>query len=690
VTPAVGRFFASEKDPVVVVSYGFWKRALQGRANLEAIALRFANRSFSVIGVMPAGSEFPSGTDIWFPSAAVYPYFESRTAHNFLVIARLRPGVSFEEARAEVASIGGAVKLENGSKVDEVSFSLFPFRERSVRDVRSALVVLCGAVGLLLLIACSNVGNLLLVRATARRKELAVRVALGASRAHLARQFIAESLLLTLLAAALGTLLAFWSVDLIVGLYHANLPHIGEIAVNRNVLFFTLAVAVVVGLILGLLPVLHGSADQLQTDLQQAGRGYSAHRASRRIRDGLVVIQVALTLMLLVGAGLLGRSFQQLLEVDPGFRPDNVISMTVLRSEPEDPSALRALGESNRRLLERIESLPGITNAGGISALPMSGDGANGTFLEVRDGKAPETMQEFVRRLDALPPSERARDADYRAASAGYFTTMGIPLLRGRLFQESDGPEALHVAVVSESLVRRFWPNENPIGKQIEYGNMDGDLHLLNIVGVVGDVRDNAMDRDPRPTVYTDYLQRPGSTSEFSIVVRGRGDAAGLIAAMRREVRELDPEAPVQFETIHQIVSTSLDNRRFSMVMLAVFAGAALLLATVGLYAVLAYVISQRTTEIGIRMALGAQRTDMLQLVLRQGFILLGAGVGAGILLAIGSTRLLRAFLYGIGPTDLLTYTAVILLLAVTALIATFVPARRAMSVDPMIALRYE
>ncbi len=394
--------------------------------------------------------------------------------------------------------------------------------------------------------------------------------------------------------------------------------------------------------------------------------------------------------MLLIGAGLLGRSFQRLLTVDPGFRAENVVAMTVLVPQPEEPTAMRALAQFYHQLFERIEALPGVTSVGGTSALPMSGNGANGTFMEVRNGKAPETMQEFVRQLDALSPAERARDADYRAASAGYFAAMGIPLIRGRLFQESDGPDATHVALVSQSLAKRYWPDVDAIGKQIEYGNMDGDLHLLTIVGIVGDVRDNGLDREARPTVYTNYVQRPAATAEFSIVVRGQGDVASLTSAMRREARALNPEMPTKFETVEQVCPASFDNRRFSMVMLGIFAGAALLLAMVGLYGIMSYITSQRTTEIGIRMALGAQRGAMLQLILKQSLILVAAGMIAGIILALGATRVLSTFLFGVGATDFATYFGVMLLLALAALAASYFPARRAMRVDPMIALRHE
>ena len=385
VSPVIGRFFSSEKDQVAVVSYAFWKRMLEGRTNLESTALRFSNRSFTVIGILPPQMEFPTGVDVWYPGA-IDPVYESRTAHNFRVIGRLREGVSFQSTKTELDSIGRALKLEHGSQTDAVSFGLLSFRERSVRDIRSVLFVLCGAVGLLLAIACSNVANLLLVRASARRKEVALRAALGASRGRLVRQFLTEALCLTLVAGTLGVLFASWSVQLIIGLYHGNLPRIGEIGVNTNALFFTLLISLLVAVVLGLVPVFHVSRRQLQFDLQDTPRGSSGSHT--RARNFLIVAQVALTLMLLVGAGLLGRSFQRLLAVDPGFRPENVIAMTTLLPQAEGPAATRSLAESNRRLLERIAILPGVTSVGGTSALPMSGNGANGTFLESHGAKA--------------------------------------------------------------------------------------------------------------------------------------------------------------------------------------------------------------------------------------------------------------------------------------------------------------
>jgi putative ABC transport system permease protein len=698
VTPVLGRLFSSdslaESKEIAVVSFSFWKRYLGERGNLDGTALRFANRSFEVIGVLPAETEFPPNVDVWYP-AELFPPVPSRTAHNWRVAGRLKPGVSIEQARSEVGAIGRQLKIEHGTQTDAASFGINPLRERLVKDIRGILLVVGGAVGVLLVIACSNVANLILVRATSRRQEMAVRAALGASRWRLARQFVTEAILLTLAAGVLGVLLAFWGVDLIIGAYHGNLPQVGRIGVNSTVLVFTLAVSLFAGLLLGLVPALNSSHRQLQNDLQSAGRGKSTSRSSAHFRNSLIVSQVALTLMLLIGAGLLGRSFQRLLAVNPGFRTESVVAMTVLLPDPQAQEgntepALRALAQFNHQLIDRIQSLPDVTEVGGTSAVPMSGNGANGTFIEEHGGKSAKTVQELVRQFDSLSSSERSRDADYRAVSAGYFAVMSIPLIRGRLFQESDGPDSPHVALVSQTLAKRYWLNEDPIGKQIQFGNMDGDLRLLNIVGVVGDVRDNGLERDPRPTVYLNCFQRPAATSEFSIVVRAHDDVAGLTSAMRREARALNPEMPTKFETVEQIVAASFDNRRFSMIMLGVFARSALALAMVGLYGVMAYITSERTHEIGIRMALGAQRVDMLRMILRQSFTLVLAGVALGILASIALTRLLSTMLYGMRATDVLTYAGVVGLLAVAAALASYIPARRAMKVDPMVALRYE
>jgi putative ABC transport system permease protein len=700
VTPVLGRVFTSESltenKEVAVVSYGFWKRFLGGRTDLEGTPLHFANRSFAVIGVLPVEREFPPGVDVWYPFE-IYPPNLSRTAHNWRVTGRLKATVSVEAARSEIGAIGRQLKLEHGTQTDAASFGMTPLRERFVKDLRGVLLVVCIAVAVLLLIACSNVANLLLVRATARRQEMAVRAALGASRWRLARQFITETILLTLAAGALGIVLAFWGVDLIVGGYHGSLPRVGQIGVNATALGFTLAVSLLAGFALGIVPALSSSHRQLQDDLQSVGRGKTTSRASARFRNLLIVSQIALTVVLLIGAGLLGRSFQRLMEVNPGFETESAIAMTVSMPEPEDgwwwetsPAAQRGLAQFYYQLIERLNALPGVLAVGGTNALPMSGMGANGTFI-IEDGSAPaQTMAALSEQLNALSGSGKTGDADFRVSSSGYFEAMGIPLIRGRLFQESDGPDSPHAALISQAFARRYWPNEDPLGKQLQFGNMDGDLRLLHVVGVVSDVRDEGLDAKPRPIVYVNYFQRPAAASQFSIVLRGRGDATALTTAMRREARSLNPEMPTKFQTVQEIVAASLDNRRFSMVMLGVFAGSALALAMVGLYGVMAYITAERTHELGIRMALGAQRLDMLRMVLRQSFTLVSAGLALGIFASIGLTRLLGTMLYGVEATDVLTYAGVVGLLIVAASLASYIPARRAMKVDPMVALRYE
>jgi putative ABC transport system permease protein len=693
VGPALGRFFSpeslAETKETAVVSFGFWKRLLGSRPSLDGTNLRLENRTFAVIGVLPPETEFPPGAEVWIP-AEIYPPVPSRTAHNWRVAGRLQPEVSVEQARAEVAAVGGRLKFEHGNKTDARSFGISPIRERFVRDIRTVLLVVSGAVALLLVIACSNVANLLLARATARRQEIAVRAALGASRWRLTRQFLLETILLTLAAGALGVLLAFWSVDLILAAYRGNLPQIGRISVNAPVLFFTLGISLLMGAALGLVPGLNVSQRQVQDDLQSAGRGKSTSRAHSRFRNFLIVSQVALTLMLLIGAGLLGRSFQRLMAVNPGFRAENVITMMLSTQFSDDPAAQRKPAQFYHELLERLSALPGVTVVGAISFPPMTGFKPNGTFI-IEDGSKPaETMEALSQQMTSLAGTGKTGDADYRTASAGYFQALGIPLLRGRLFQESDGPDLPHVALISESFARRYWPNEDPIGRQIQFGNMDGDLRLLHVAGVVGDVRDERLDAEPRPIVYTNYFQRRLSAAGFSIVLRGQGDAATLIAAMRREGHAMDPDMPAKFQTLTELVAASLDNRRFSMLMVGVFAGSALVLAMVGLYGVMAYITSQRTHEIGIRMALGAQRFDMLRMIFRQSFTLVLAGVTLGILASIGLTRVLGTMLYGVGATDVVTYAGVVGLLIVAAAFASYLPARRAMKVDPMVALRYE
>ncbi|MBO0860243.1 MAG: ABC transporter permease [Chloracidobacterium sp.] len=678
VAPFAGRAFLPEdaKDGgkrIVVVSYNFWQKVLGGRADLAGVKLRISDRVFDVVGVMPPGFSYPRGFDVWAPRE-LFPPELSRSAHNWEVFARLKSGVTLAQAHADLSAIAGQIKRENGKDADAVNIAAIPLREFTVGDTKNVLLIVLAAVGFLLMVACANVANLLLAQATARRKEFAVRAALGATRLRLAAQIVTENALLALIAGALGVLLAVWGVALLIGLNPGSMPRADEIGVDARALGFTIGLALFIAVALGLAPVSRLSQNDLHDNLKDSGRGQTGHGA--RLRGALVVAQVALTLALLTGAGLLGKSFYRLLQVDPGFRAESAVVMDLSLPSYTGPDRGERVEFQRRRwlfyqqLLDGLSNLPGVVAAGGSTGVPMDGDRSNGTFL-----------------IDNNPA--KTGYADYRTASAGYFAAMGIPLLRGRVFDESDNPEAPHVAVISRSLAQKYWPNEDPISKRIQFGNMDGDPRLFHIVGVVGDVRGNGLDADAQPIIYGNALQRP-IFSEISIVVRAQADPATLTPALSRTVRAINPELPVSFRTLQQIFSSSLDRRRFSLIIFSIFAAVALTLAVIGVYGVMAYAVAERTKEIGVRMALGASIKDILILVMRQGGELIATGSTLGVIGSLLLTRLLTSMLYGVGAADPATFACVALSLAGVALLACYVPARRATKADPMLALRQE
>jgi putative ABC transport system permease protein len=699
--PAVGRTFLPEESkpggaPAAVVSYGFWQRLLGGKSDLAGTTLRLMDQNVAVVGVMPAGFAFPQGAEVWVPRE-LFPQETSRSAHNWSVVARLRPTIKTETASAEVSGIGKQLKQEYGKDMDAVGFTVVPQQEYMVGNVRRALIMILVAVGFLLAVACANVANLLLAQVTARQREFAVRSALGATRVRLARQFITENLLLALVAGALGVILAFWGVDLLIGLNQQSLPRASEIGISPRAVAFTLGLSLLIAAMLGVVPLLRFSTRDLETSLRGAGSGARGY-AGRHLRSGLVVAQMALTLILLVGAGLLGKSFYRLLRIEPGFRTESAVAMELSLPNPRmDEQRYKQFMDSYNRLkeqgiapdinlqlsaeeerqrlfqkqlLERLSATPGVVAVGSVNNLPLTGGGADGTF--------------FI----ANNPARKGH-AEYRLASSGYFAAMKIPLLRGRTFDSSDQPDFLHAAVVSQSLARKYWPNEDPIGQTIQFGNMDGDLHLLHVVGVVGDVHDYGVDVPITPTVYGNALQRLPSSS-LTVVVRSQDGLSALVPAMREAVRTLDPQLPLKFRTLDQVFSASLDQRRFSLVIFAVFGTTALLLAALGIYGVTSYAVAQRTQEIGVRMALGAQMSDVLKLVLRNGMSLAFIGAAIGLAGAYAITRVMRSLLFEVAPTDLATFVTVSAILIMVALLACFIPARRATKVDPLVALRYE
>jgi putative ABC transport system permease protein len=698
VKPLVGRTFNSQENgaPVAVISHGFWQKLLGGRSDLAGTSLRLMDHSVSVVGVMPAGFSFPQNAEIWV-TRELFPAETSRSAHNWSVVARIKSDLGTEQANADVSQIAKQLKQEYGKDMDAVDFAVVPQQEFMVGKVRSALLMIFVAVGLLLVVACANVANLLLAQVTTRQREFAVRSALGATRFRLARQFITENLLLALVAGAIGVLMSFWGVDLLLGLNQQSLPRVSDIGVNARVIVFTFGLSLLIAAVLGLMPLLRFSTRDLETTLREAGTATSGF-AGGYLRSLLVVGQVALTLILLVGAGLLAKSFYRLLQIDPGFSAESAVAMELSLPDPrmneerykqfmESYQRLQENGEApatttkftadeerqrlfQEQLLRQLSTVPGIVAVGTINYLPLTGGGPDGTF--------------FINNNPA-----RKGYADYRVASSGYFSAMRIPLLRGRTFADSDQVNSPNAAVVSQSLAKKYWPEEDPIGQTIQFGNMDGDLRLLHIVGVVGDVHDYGVDQAASPTVYANALQRLPS-SRWSVVARAKAEPGALVPVMRDAVRSIDSQLPLNFRTLDQVFSSSLDQQRFSLVIFGVFGTAALLLAAMGIYGVTSYAVAQRTQEIGIRMALGAQISDVLKLVLKHAMSLVLIGTIIGLAGAYAITRVMSHLLFGVTPTDLFTFATVPIVLFGVALVACLVPARRATKVDPLIALRYE
>ena len=686
VQPVAGRTFLPEETKyggpkAALVSYGFWQRQLGGRADFNTARLNIDGALCNVVGVLPPGFDYPPQTEVWV-TTGIEPPNRSRTSHNWPVVGRLRAGVTLAQARAEVSAIGKQIRRENGTQMDAApdfsmtDFALTPLQEHLTRNVSAGLWLLLGAVGLLLLVACANAANLLLAQLTARQREFAVRMALGAGRWQIVRQLIVENLLLTLVAAGLGALLASFGVEVLLRLAQDNLPRLNPVSVDARVLLFACALALLLGVLLGCWPGLRlGRLDvqgALPVALKESGRGQSAGVLSGRLRSALVIAQLALTLVLLTGAGLLGRSFLKLWQTDPGFKPEHAVVMRLALPSTVTPEEDERTRQFYLQMLARVQQLPGVSAVGGINSLPLAEQGANGAFLINDD------------------PQQRG-SADYRVASGGFFTALGVPLLRGRFFDERDGVNAPHAAVINQTLAARYWPNTDPIGQRIQFGNMDSDKHLLTIVGVVGDVRD-ALDAPVEPTVYACSVQRPQwwQVSRLAVVVRSTLEPAALIPSLRTTVLSLRTDVPISFRTLNEVFSASLDQRRFSLVLFGVFALVALGLAALGIYGVMSYAITQRTHELGIRLALGASAGDVLRLVVGQGMRLALAGVTLGLLASLLAMRFLKTLVYGVSTTDPLTFAVIALLLLLVALLACWRPARRATRVDPLVALRCE
>ena len=678
IPPLLGRTFTAEEDRayarVAVLGYKLWQSRFAGDRNVIGRNITINDQSYTVIGVMPAEFEYPlpggvtAGQlpgEIWFPRALETDNAK-RDAHNLLTVARLKPGVTVAQASAEMEIIARQREQEDRLNTDK-GVNLVPLPAQSGRRVRTSLFVLAGAVGLVLLIACANVANLLLARAAARRKEIAVRLALGAGPWRIARQLLTESLLLSWLGGAFGLLLAAW-MEQGIRLLGAQLPRIERVAMDSRVLGFTLLTTIFTGLVFGLAPALQASRPDVNETLKDGGRGGLGTNHSW-LRQGLVVAEVALSLALLVGAGLLLKSFWRLQQVEPGFDARNVLSLEFMPSRTKHPSD--SLAAFYQQTLESIQSLPGVKSAALVNNLPLSGRRSSELY-----------------RIEGRPEARSMADAivgDYHVVSPGYFQTLGIPLLRGRVFTESDGAGTPGVALINQAFAERYWPGEDPLGRRLQ---IDFNRRWVTVTGIVGNVRQSGLQDEASPHVYVSYRQSP--ESRF-LLVRTTADPLSLVGMVRTRMQAIDANLPVyNIRTMEDLLAASFAQRRLNLLLLGAFAAIALALTVIGLYGVISYSVTERQRELGIRLALGAQAHDVLKLVLREGLQLALMGTAIGLAAAFGLTRLMRNLLYGVSATDPLTFTNVALLLMIVALVACWIPARRATQVDPMIALRCE
>ncbi len=692
VHPVLGRNFAEDDDQpgrkVVMISYGLWQSLFAGDRGVVGKTVQLDGATYSIVGVLPNGFEFAGKTDVWEPLGLDRAKPLGRGSHYLEVLGRLRPGVTVAQADSQMRGFAAQLAREYPkfyTADGKWSALVVPFHQELVGDVRPALLVLTGAVGFVLLIGCANLANLLLARASGREKEMAIRASLGAGKLRLIRQLLTESVLLALAGGVVGTLLAYWGVELLHRAGPADLPRLSEISVDARVLGFTLVLSVFTGILFGLAPAVHVAGSHLSESLKDSGRGTTGGRASQKLRGALVVSEVALALVLLVGAGLMVRSFQQILRVNPGFQTEHILTARI--SLPKErykdgPPVTQFFS----KLTDQLATLPGVKAVGAVDALPLSGQYSSGsTYVEHT------SMQGFNTVPDTHIPYI---EADQRNVTPGYFDTLRIPLLRGRVFTAADDENAPLVAIVDSDFARRFWPNEDPIGKHIAFDTVPNSkpaqYRWRTVVGLVGHIKHYALETEGREQVYFAESQVSNSR-DMNLALRTVSDPAALAGAVRQQVASLDSELPIyEVKTMDQWLDSSTAQRRMNVVLLSVFAGLALVLASIGIYGVMAYSVTLRTHEIGIRVALGAKHADVLRLVFAQGLRLIVIGLTIGLVAGLGLSRLISSLLYGVSPTDAVTFIEISALLAGTAVLATYLPARRAMQVDPMVALRYE
>jgi putative ABC transport system permease protein len=681
--PVFGRIFLPEEaqpghDQVVLIGYGLWKARFGGDPAVAGRTLTINGKPMTVVGVLPAGFDYPLNAEMWkplaFAPADLTP--DNRGSHGYQVLARIKSNLTLAQARADMKTATKEIIEQNRSYPYQrfnYELELVPLLEQTVGDIKAALWILTAAVGFVLLIACVNVASLLLARASAREREMAIRSAMGAGRKRIVRQLLTESILLAACGGLAGLLLTPIVLQQIIRLGAEALPRASDVKLDGWALFFAMVVTLGTGILFGLAPALQASRRTPFEDLKEGGRGGTPNTASSRLRRVLVIAETAFSVILLVGAGLLMRSFLRVLAVDPGFHAENVLTMRV--SLPQEryskPEQIRTF---YHEVIQRIDTLPGVQAAGATAALPLAGQGGSGTTTV-------DTQE--------VPIGQTTPEADWRPITPGYFEAMQIPLLSGRYFSESDIDTAAPVAIVDDTFARAYWPHESAVGKRVHLGGMGSRAPWMMIVGVVGHVHYRELEAPARVQLYWPEDQRPYNT--MSLAIRTAQDPLALMQGVKDQVQAVDPDQPVyQVRTISQLKSEWVSRRFLTLLLVGLFAAFALVLAAIGIFGVMAHSVARRTHEIGIRLTLGANRQDVMRMIIGQGAALTGIGLTVGFIASLALTRLMSAVLYGVSVTDPVTFAAVGILLMIVAMAACYVPARRAMRVDPIVALRYE